>query len=594
MTPNPSRRAWVGGALVGAVAGSASATPSPPPAPPPQGLYRHDVRDFGADPTGRADSTAAFAAAAKAGPFMVGDGVYVLKGALTFDAYCAMSAAAQIGGAASVTFNAGFSAPIAHVFGAGLTVAFNPAFAHEGHPEWWGAVSNTPGVDCEPALSACVAACPVTRLQPADYWIARTWKLTTNWRQIIGVGLNGTGGNPATRIVTADPAIDIIQLGPDSQPAHIGDFLQGLLLKNLTVARSVAPSLPPSGPDDRNGVCGVRLQYVLQSYIDRIWTAENINGFYVKACVATYLSNTHAARVHPAVGGGAGADRCYGYFFDGTANIGLANGNASVYVDLFSSFSANVANNAFVHTRGGFTDVFFSRGECSGHANGMQLNGGGAEDREPSAEDCHIHHVIMDGLSGEGISINHCNAGAAVTISQCYTAGSTGVAVHVVDSFGAISITGCQFNGTSRSSGLVVEGSAGVSSLNNIFNNFGAAMVWKNASSCESTGDTVQNFSATGAEAGAVQLISSVRSVWRSKIKGARGVLSRAVSLTMNGPGEAPCDFNLIECSGIDPGCLAGGAANKLIVANVAVTTVGVTGDAPAGYRNNVVAGVMG
>ena len=249
MTPNPSRRGWVGGALVAAPPRvSASAAASPPPAPP-QGLYRRDVRDFGADPTGRADSTAAFVAAAKAGPFMVGDGVYALSGSLTIDAYCAMSAAAQIVGTASVTFNAGFSAPIAHVFGPGLTVTFNPAFAPEGHPEWWGAVSNTPAFDCEPALSACVAACPVTRLQPADYWIARTLKLTTNWRTIQGVGLHGRAAIPRPGSSPPIPAIDMVQMGPDTQPAHIDDFLRAWLLNNLTFARSVAPNLPPAGAE---------------------------------------------------------------------------------------------------------------------------------------------------------------------------------------------------------------------------------------------------------------------------------------------------------------------------------------------------------
>jgi hypothetical protein len=594
MMPDPSRRGWVGGALVAAVAaGSANAAPPPPPLPPPQALYGRDVRQFGADPTGRADSTAAFIAAAKAGPFVVSDGVYALAGTVAINAYCAMSAAARIDGTATVTFNAGFSAPIAHVFGSGLTVVFNPAFAPEGHPEWWGAISNTPAFDCEPALSACVAACPVTRLQPANYWIARTWKLTTNWRTIQGVGMHGLGANPSTLIATADPGIDIIQMGPDNQPAHIGDFLQGVQLTDLSIARSVAPNLPPEGPDYRTGVSGVRMQYVVQSIIERIWSRESINAFYVKACVATYLDHTHAERTLAAQGGGTGADRYFGYFFDASAKIGLANGNASVYVDFFSSTGAHIPTNAFVYTYGGFTDLFFNRGECGAHANGMLLNGGGAGDRAPSAEDCHIHHVIMDGLSGDGILINQSNSGAAVTISQCYTAGGSGVAVHVVDSLGAISITGCQFNGTSHSTGLLVEGGAGVSSINNIFNNFGAAMVWKNSANCESAGDTIQNFSAAGSDGGAVQLISCMRSVWRGKIKGLARAHHKAVALGIDGLGGGPCDYNLIDCSGIDPECLAGGAANKLTIVGEPVTVVGVTGGAPVGYSNNVVAGVM-
>jgi len=590
MTSDPSRRG-VGAVLAAVAAAGAARADTPTPPPPPHLLYSRDVRQFGADPTGRADSTAAFQAASAAGPFVVGEGVYSLTGVVKIEAYCALSASAQIRGSATVTFKGGFSAPIAPVFGTGLTVIFNPAFAPEGHPEWWGAITDTPGFDCQPALSACVAACPVTRLQPADYWIARTWKLTTNWRAILGVGMNGKGGNPATRIVTADPGIDVIQMGPDEQPVHGEDFLQGVLLKDLTAARSVAPSSPP--PDPNSGACGVRLQYVLQSYIDQIYSAENINGFYVKACIATYLNSTHAARTLAATGGGTGVDRYYGYVFDGTANIGMANGNASVYVDFFSSYCAHVANNAFVYTYGGFTDLFFNRGECSGHANGMLLNGATKSGRGGGAVDCHIHHVIMDQLSGDGILINSGANGTAVNISQCYAQNNSGAGLHVLNSQGAVTVTGCQFLGGRHATGLLAEGSSGVSSVNNIFYDMSPAMVWKNSSSCESAADTIHNPNTPGSAAGMVQMISSVRCVWRGKINGAAGALPTAVALSIDGGGGSPCDYNLIDCSGIDPACLGGGAVNKLVVGGGQVTKVGVTAGAPAGYSHNVAAGVM-
>jgi hypothetical protein len=474
-----------------------------------------------------------------------------------------------------------------------VTVLFNPAFAPEGHPEWWGAVSNTPAFDCEPALSACVAACPVTRLQPADYWIARTWKLTTNWRTIQGVDTIGMSGDPATRIVTAIAGIDIVQMGPDHQPAHTGDFLQGVQLKGVAVTRSVAPEIPPAGPDYLSGVSGVRMQYVVQSLVERVWSTESINAFYIKACVATYIDHTHAARTLQARLGEAGTDRYFGYVFDSSAKIGMANGNASVYIDFFSSLCANVSVNAFAYTYGGFTDLFFNRGECSGHANGMWLNGGGKSDTEPSAEDCHIHHVIMDGLSGDGIKISQSNSGAAVTISQCYATNISGVSVRVVDNQGAISVTGCQFGGTNRSTGMLLEGSAGVTSVNNIYTNFGTAMAWKNSECCESTGDTIQYFGETGSPDGVVQMISCVRCIWRSKIKGSPGPLAKAVVLTMDGAGGGSCDYNLVDCSGIDPRHLAGGPSGKLTIGGASATAAGVTTGAPAGYSHNVVAGVM-
>ena len=333
----------------------------------------------------------------------------------------------------------------------------------------------------------------------------------------------------------------------------------------------------------------MRLQYVTLCYLDQVYSKENINGFYVKGCVATYLNHTHAERTLAAAGGAP--DRFVGYFFDGTADMGLANGNASVYIDFFSSVSANVVVNAFVRAQGGFTDLYFNRGECSGHANGMQLHGAGASNPKLCAENCHIHHVIMDGLTGDGILIAGANGDAAVTISQCYTANPSGVGVHLLNSNGAFSVTGCQLIGGSEAVGLMVEGSAGLSSVNNIFTDFPTAMVWRKASSCESTGDTIQNPNRPGSPDGLVQLISSARCVWRGKIKGAKEISRSGVVLKIEG--AAPCDYNLVDCSGIDPGCLSGGAANKLIVGGVGVTKAGLIANSPPGFAHNVAAGVM-
>ena len=177
-------------ALAAITSGRVEAAGHPEPGATPGA---RDVRQFGADPTGERDSSAAFLAAAAAGPFTVGEGAYRLSGRLAIDVHFAASAGARINGPAAIAFNGGFEAPIAPVFGPGLAVSFAPAFAPEGRPEWWGARANTPEFDCEPALRACVGACPVTRLQPADYWIARTLKLMTSWRAVVGVGMNGAG-----------------------------------------------------------------------------------------------------------------------------------------------------------------------------------------------------------------------------------------------------------------------------------------------------------------------------------------------------------------------------------------------------------------
>ena len=85
--------------------------------------------------------------------------------------------------------------------------------------------------------------------------------------------------------------------------------------------------------------------------------------------------------------------------------------------------------------------------------------------------------------------------------------------------------------------------------------------------------------------AGVVQMISSVRCIWRGKIKGVAGALHKAVALTLDGPGGGPCDYNLIDCSGIDPRCVVGGGENKLTIGGASVEVVGVDDRRTFGLR---------
>lgn len=462
----------------------------------------------------------------------------------------------------------------------------------EGWVDWFGAQKNNPAYDNTAALAASLAYFPVSRLSGADYWIAATWKINTPWRALIGVGPNAGGGTPVSRIVTANPAVDIIQVGPDAQPGSIGQFLQGVTLQQITISRSVAPNLPPgTGGDIRNGVSGLRVQYCLGCYFTNLWINENINAVFVRGNVANYYQGLHLGRTLAGAGGGGGADRYYGVFVDGTAALGLAGGNASVYFSYISSACANVAINSHTYAYGGFTDTYWSYLESSGHASGMMLNGTTNVDAGAPTEDIHIHHAIFDGLSGYGIYINQGNAGTNITIDQCYFEGSQ-YGVFVTGTFGATSIVGCQFDNLAV--GVYALSSLGVTDSNCNFTDCETCVQWEDSNSCESAGSILSYKSGTAHGSGAVILISAARCVWRSKITGpADSVPSGAVVLTIDGVTHHACDYNEINCSGIDPGALTGGSANKLVMGGTQIVATGIAAGAPAGMTHNVVYGVM-
>ena len=111
----------------------------------------------GADITGAADCSAAITAAAAFGTTIVfTKGTYLVGTNLSISVPVIMLGGAKISVATgkTVTFNAGFQAPIEQVFSNALasqgTIAFNPAFLMLGYPEWWGAQTGNSAVDCTP------------------------------------------------------------------------------------------------------------------------------------------------------------------------------------------------------------------------------------------------------------------------------------------------------------------------------------------------------------------------------------------------------------------------------------------------------------
>lgn len=252
-------------------------------------------------PSGSND-TAAIAAALAKGPVILAGGNFIITGALTCGNYVYMLAGAVLTtpGLATVAFNSGFEAPIAQVFGAGVTVTFNPQFAPSpGYPEWWGAVSDSSSANCAPAINAAIiSGLTSIMFQSADYWTSTTIYLSTGYVELYGTGSEWMGTtNQCTRIVAAFTPGAVLQIGPSTIPSGgVNSFQEGNYVHDIDFARSASVSAPAPGSELSGSTIGVLMQYTLGLKIANLRSTEQILGFVYNGCVGTLAQNCNAFR----------------------------------------------------------------------------------------------------------------------------------------------------------------------------------------------------------------------------------------------------------------------------------------------------------
>jgi hypothetical protein len=533
------------------------------------------------------------AAASGRGPIVLGRGQFIVSGNLTCEGQVSMRADAQLAaaGSATIAFNGGFDAPLAHVFGAGVTVTFNASFLSEGHPEWWGAISNKPSVDCSSAINACIVACPTTLLGWADYHVTNPVILNLSGRRFSGVASfqSAQGGNwspdgRGSRIVVDSHTCDGLQIGPVTQPSGgMPTFPQHMFAEHFTVIRSVRVTPAASGLD---GPAGVRLRFCTSVTLDDIQCLEHTVGFHYAGTVHCYTRYCQAIR--NMAGTTSINDFFVAFFQENRPKIGANSGNASLYFDHNSGFTSGVSLmlSAAHYSAGGFTDTFINATECGNMDFGLNMNGAGRNDANFSAEDLLITNCVLDSVKNTGILINAANNGCAVTASGCYIAGGTGIAA--TNCGGSVSLTGNQLLGCKV--GIYGYFSNGVSTSGNILTQCVQPIILT-ACTNGKLQDTV-NCNVTRASVAAVRLQGCARIQWDGIINGSAGFVPIGVSLEVNASGPAagiPCDYNEIRCSGIDSQCLAGpSGANKLVYRGAQITATGVI----AG-THNLVDGIM-
>lgn len=327
-------------------------------------------------------------------------------------------------------------APLDHIFlGDGL-VELDQAGNHAAFPEWWGARTNDAGTDCLAAFDRCLRAHPVMQLRAGDYHVSNTWAVERSYVRVEGAGSHGYVPGQGTRIVSGNAASPVMRLGPARLPDGIDAFPWRIEVANLNLARSVPSSA---------GSIGLRAQFLVHSRISQVSAFEHGTGFWLGGLIRTHLEHCFAFRSAP------GADNWIGFDCDGSSEIGLAGGNASLFLtDCLASTGGlgTVQGSIGFRCTGAFADTFLTRPETTAVETGIRVAGesGALGGRTRSGHaNLHLAQAVLDQCR-VGIEIDDCSAWAAIEVSDPYIGlGSDAqCAIRLDRNQGMISITGGQ------------------------------------------------------------------------------------------------------------------------------------------------------
>jgi hypothetical protein len=547
------------------------------------------VRDFGAAGNGVANDRAAIALADATGGFRFTAGSYLISSSITIASDISFDAGARliIPTGVTVTFTGCVTAGVSQIFqctGTGA-VAFNWNKTWAGCAEWWGAKPNDSAAGTQTAnvnaINAALIALRKTQLQGADYWINARIYMGEPWRELSGVGerFAGSTSNFVTRILQTSATADVMQVGPDSYPGSINALFQGNKVNDIYLGRTVAPNII-------SACSGLKNQYTLYARFDNVMTAESIFGFQFYGTVQTHAYRSWAFR--SGAGAGAGSDRFYGFYVNGTASIaGLSSGNASIYLNYCNATvgGSPPVDSVGFYCNSGFTDTFLESPETTSCRIGIYVIGNGVPGSyEYTNGDMQIKHPNLDAFTYAGIYFQNMNRfGSAEVIGGYYGAASGCRAAVAADScLGQIRVAGGQaiMRAAATASGVGVENSNGVTIDGLIVLEAGVSGVdASNVKNCVFK-PIVKNYSMT--ISAAVRLFNTnSRNVIRPVAYGSANVFGLGVQLV-----GANHNHNEINCSGMDPAAITGGSVNKLTINGTQVTQTGLSG-------TNLVQGVM-
>lgn len=488
----------------------------------------------------------------------------------------------------TLTFAGDFQAPASRVFTGAGRVDLNRSRALVARPEWWGAVGDDAAVDCLPALEAAIAAHGRVALLAVGYHLSGTLRITLPNRRIEGMTGVADGRGAISRLVLTRPDGDVLQVGPDRDPGGPGAFLPGVFLHMFELARSVP--VAGGGSLERGGPAGLRVQYATACQFENLTSMEHATGYVLRGVVRSFLRNCSAYRSRP----GAAGDGFVGFLFDGSAEFGLAGGNASLYVDecvASTGGGVKLARTIGAYLPGAFADIFLTRFEMATMTDGIVVDGLAARadgQRTRSGNgNLHIAMPVLDAVSHAGLTLSRLAPYAVVDVVDPYVAVVPGslAAIQIVEGSGMTTITGGQLIGWGDAGG---GGDAvGVHAVNAAGLTVRGLKILGHRRPVGLTAcrdfdiDISINNPAQPASQAAVQMAACDRGTVRARVTGGTGVFPQGVRLDGQANGRIAVDV-----TGVNPAAIAAGTAGKLVWDRTPVRAAGPFG-------TNLASGIM-
>lgn len=352
---------------------------------------------------------------------------------------------------ATLTVLGHLAAPVAPIFTGAGRVDLNHSRTPHAHPEWWGASPGDGGRDSLPALQACLAAHPIMHLLAADYYISAGFVVERPFCRIAGAGFRGTQGWQGTRLILTNGTGDVMRVGPATRPATVNDYPQNIDIRALALSRAAAVDATAGRLPT-----GLAAQFLLYAHFEQISAAEHSVGFRARGLVRSQLIDCVAFRSLPGVRAG---QPWRGFLLDGMDDIGLAGGNASLFLtDCNATIGGDpqVSDGVGLLLEGAFADSFITNFEATNIATGIRVDGRtgqiGARARNGHVN-LHLRMPIVDQCGDIGIAIRDTSAHMMIDIADPYVAaGPRATAAIACDAMhGSLSISGGQLVGMTNS-----------------------------------------------------------------------------------------------------------------------------------------------
>ena len=378
-------------------------------------LEQLSILDFGALSTA-SNNTAALSAVGNTGQVIVPPGTYAVGGDVTLSVPVAFMSGARfnIASGKTISFNGGFAAPREQVFSGAGKVTFAAEKAPDAFPEWWGGIPNVATLDCAPALNAAIVACPRTILACGTYYTQGTVLHQTSGRSVVGALGNAPQGDtsPAPTIMLTNGTSDIYQIGPNS---YSGTLQSTNSLKDVILARNVAPVIA-------SGCLGVKLRFTVWTELEEVFSYDSMGGINLAGNAQTRLN--HCVVTRYVAGTGGGTDSWTGIGINGDFDIGLAGGNASIYIDgcVVGTGISGSGSGIVLYGTYGFSDVFVTQLETAQLAYGAVLLGNGNRTTTKDVQEENVRFVdcTFDTSLAAGFYMKDLSAYASIEINGGY------------------------------------------------------------------------------------------------------------------------------------------------------------------------------